>query len=126
MALNSLGVEKKSANPAPVTLPVLNFKNANAQREAQEDQRHRDTIKIIKQGRDCWEAIGRAASFESWTRIGAAFAVGKAHALRVTGANRAWGQNYSREFGEWMNSNGFGQMRKSLRSHCIELHENIE
>jgi len=29
---------------------------------------------------------------EAWKRIGAALTIGKAHALRVTGANQAWGQ----------------------------------
>jgi hypothetical protein len=37
-----------------------------------------------------------------WKIIGAALAIGKAHALRVTGANRAWGRNYSRAFCDWM------------------------
>jgi len=44
-------------------------------------------------------AINKAESFEGWKAIGAALAVGKAHALRVTGANAAGGRNYSREFG---------------------------
>jgi hypothetical protein len=53
-----------------------------------------------------------------------ALAVGKAHALRVTGANAAWGRNYSREFSLWMQAQGFGQMAKSVRSVAVELHEN--
>jgi hypothetical protein len=56
-------------------------------------------------------------------RGGAALA-GKSHALRVTGANAAWGRNYSREFSEWMKRHGFDAMAKSVRSVAIELHEN--
>ena len=80
--------------------------------------------RAIRAGREAWQAINRAESFEGWRTIGAALAVGKAHALRVTGANAAWGQNYSRAFGEWMKEHGFDKMAKSVRSVAIELHEN--
>jgi hypothetical protein len=53
-----------------------------------------------------------------------ALAVGKHHALKVTGANAAWGRNYSRAFSEWMKQHGFDKMAKSVRSVAIELHEN--
>jgi hypothetical protein len=54
--------------------------------------------RVIRLGVDAWAAINKAESFEGWKAIGAALAVGKAHALRVTGSNAAWGRNYSREF----------------------------
>jgi hypothetical protein len=82
------------------------------------------TMRTIRAGRDAWEEIGRAESFESWKLIGGALAIGKHHALKITGANAAWGRNYSREFGLWMRAQGFGQMAKSVRSVAIELHEN--
>jgi hypothetical protein len=75
-------------------------------------------------GIDAWNAIGKAESFEAWRSIGAALAIGKAHALRVTGANAAWGRNYSREFSQWLKRHGFDGMAKSVRSVAIELHEN--
>src|SRR5262249_23260964 len=75
-------------------------------------------------GRDACEQIGKAESFSAWQSIGAALAIGKAHSLKVTGANRAWGQHYSREFGKWLKANGFDRMPKSTRSVAIELHEN--
>jgi hypothetical protein len=81
--------------------------------------------RIICRGRDCWDAIHKSESFEAWAAIGAALAIGKAHALKVTGANRARGRNYSREFGQWMKVNGFRFMRPSDRSNAIDLHENI-
>jgi hypothetical protein len=61
---------------------------------------------------------------ESWKLIGAALAVGKHHALNVTGANAAWGPNYSREFSNWLKQHGFDKMAKSVRSVAVELHEN--
>ena len=42
-----------------------------------------------------------------------------------TGANSAWGQHYSREFGKWIKEHGFDRMPKSTRSVAIELHEHI-
>ena len=78
---------------------------------------------MIRAGIDAWQAINKAESFESWKAIGAALAISKRHALKVTSANGAWGRNYSREFGTWMKQHGFGSMRASDRSHAIELHE---
>src|SRR5215470_11258554 len=82
------------------------------------------TMRTIRAGRDAWQAIGKAESFEAWRSIGAALAIGRAHALRVTGANRAAGQHYCREFGKWARKYGFDQMPKSTRSVAILLHEN--
>ena len=109
----------------PVTLPVLNFKNGNIEQETNEDQRHRDTIRTIKAGREAWATLSKANNFESWKRIGAALAVGKNHALRVTQSNAPWGSAYSREFGHWMKEHGFSAMRPSDRSVAIELVENL-
>jgi hypothetical protein len=64
-----------------------------------------------------------ARSDHGWKAIGAALAVGKAHALRVTGANAAWGRNYSHEFSQWLEHHGFKktssgfEMTPSVRSH---------
>ena len=81
---------------------------------------------MIRAGRDAGHEIGRAESFEAWCWIGAALAVGKAYALKATGANAAWGPTYSLAFGAWMKECGFGFMRASDRSHAVELHENLK
>jgi hypothetical protein len=127
MALKSelAAYEGKQQVPVPVTLPVFNLKNGNIEQEAREDEQHRDTIRTIKAGREAWQAIGKAGSQANWVAIGSALAIGKAHALRVTGSNAAWGQNYSCEFGQWMKDHGFGAMRPSDRSVAIELVENL-
>src|SRR5271165_3137221 len=77
-------------------------------------------------GVDAWQAIGKAESFEAWTAIGTALAIGKARALRVTGANAAWGRNYGREFSDWIKKHGFDAMPKGTRSWAIALHENAK
>jgi hypothetical protein len=124
MALSRLGNEMMQQAPRP-TLPVFNFKNGNPEREAKEDTQHRAMVRTVKAGQEAWSQITKAESFEAWARIGAALSIGKAYALRVTGANQAWGSAYSKAFSEWMTAHGFGKMPKPVRSHSIELHENI-
>jgi hypothetical protein len=68
------------------------------------------------------ELSAPAVSFNS---IGAALAIGKTHALRLSGANAPWGQNYCRQFSTWAKEHGFGTLRASDRSYAIALHENI-
>jgi hypothetical protein len=110
--------------PPPVTLPQLALDDHHIEIEAREAQARVAERRVVRKGLDAWREINRAESFEGWRAIGAALAVGKAHALRVTGANAAWGRNYSREFSQWMKQHGFDAMAKSVRSVAIELHEN--
>jgi hypothetical protein len=107
---------------APVSLPKLIF--VAGEIDLKEAAQEILTTRTIRKGRDAFEQITKAESFEAWKAIGAALAIGKAHALRVTGANAPWGRNYSREFGAWIKQHGFDTMRPSDRSYAIELHEN--
>ena len=110
--------------PPPITLPVISLPPDNTELEIQEAAARVAERKIVRAGLDAWQAIGRADSFESWKVIGAALAVGKAHALKVSGAKQAWGSSYSRAFCDWMHRHHFDTMPKSVRSVAIELHEN--
>ncbi len=108
----------------PVTLPVV--KLADISDEAIEQEARAAAAKVVerrvlREGLDCWREIGRAESYEHWKKIAAALAVGKRHAVKITGAD--WGQNYSREFGAWLREWGFGSMPKATRSWAIILHE---
>ena len=125
MALNSLGGEKQERVAPPVTLPRFDLADIDVEAEAREAAARVAERKVIRAGVDAWAAITKAESFEGWKAIGAALAVGKAHALRVTGANAPWGRTYSRVFGEWIKTHHFDRMVKSVRSVAIELHENI-
>src|SRR6516225_6308007 len=49
----------------------------------------------------------KAESFEAWCRIGAALSIGKAEALRTTGANQAAGQFHCQAFHRWIVDHGF-------------------
>jgi hypothetical protein len=111
--------------PTPVTLPIVKFKNIDIERERKETAARLIETRAIKAGADAWQEIGKAESFEAWKRIGVALSIGKAHALKVSGANAAWGRNYSRAFNEWLKQHHFDNMRPSVRSVAIELHENI-
>src|SRR5215471_8513440 len=120
MAVSRLGDERQLA---PITLAKLNLA-VDDEREAKETAERIALVRTIRAGRDAWQAIGKAESFSAWQSIGAALAIGKAHSLKVTGANRAAGQHYCREFGKWVRKYGFDQMPKSSRSVAILLHEN--
>jgi hypothetical protein len=54
-----------------------------------------------------------------------ALSIGKAHALKASGANAPWGQNYCRAFSAWAKECGFDTMRASDRSYAIALSENL-
>jgi hypothetical protein len=108
------------------TLPAFNLPDLDIEREAKEAAARVAERRIVRQGLDAWREINRAESFDGWKRIGAALAVEKCHALKVTQANAPWGRNYSREFGTWMKQHGFDAMAKSVRSVAIELHENAK
>ena len=108
--------------PPPVTLPRIVLPTID---EAEEIAARFREQRTVRAGIESWQAIGRANGFEAWKTIGAALAVGKAHALRVTGANQAWGRNYSRAFCEWIEAHRFEKMAPSVRSVAIDLHENV-
>jgi hypothetical protein len=126
--LNRLGDENliHHREPPPITMPATRLPPLDDKTIEAEAREAAAKVKTIRLGRDAWEAVNKAESFEGWEAIGAALAVGKAHALKVSGANRAWGRRYSLEFGEWMNRHGFATMPASTRSVAIELHENAE
>jgi hypothetical protein len=78
------------ATAKPVTLPVIAI-DFDIEAEAKEAAERVAERRVIRDGLDAWQAIGKAESFEAWKRIGAALAVGKEFALRSSGANAAWG-----------------------------------
>ena len=82
-------------------------------------------IRIIRAGRDAWGEIAKSENFEAWLAIGKALTIGKAHALKASGANAPWGQNYCRAFSAWAKETGFSTMRASDRSYAIALSENL-
>jgi hypothetical protein len=82
--------------------------------------------RTIRAGVECWQAIGRAVSFEAWVKIGKALQIGRDYSLKATGANRPMGQIYCKAFSAWITKHGFERMAKSTRSVAIELAENVE
>ncbi len=73
--------------PPPVTLPRIEFGTIDTAQEAREAAERLAERKVIRAGIDAWQSIKKADTFDNWKRIGAALSIGKAHALRVTGAN---------------------------------------
>jgi hypothetical protein len=107
----------------PITLPRCSLPDADIELEAREAAATVAERRVIRNGRDAWEAIGKAETLEAWLKIGAALHVGKLRAIRVTRSNAGWGSGYSKEMGRWCREFGF-TMRPSSRSWAILLHEN--
>jgi hypothetical protein len=127
--LNRLGAELHNdadGTPRSVSMPAIRLPPLDTKAIEAEAKEAAAKVRVIRAGRDAWATIGRAQSFDAWKAIGAALSIGKAHALKVTGANAAWGRNYSREFNLWIRQHGFAGMQKSVRSVAIELAENID
>jgi len=107
--------------PPPVRVAAIKLDDINIEEEARAAAAKVAERRIIRAGRDAWHEIGRAESFEAWCRIGAALALGKAYALKATGANAAWGRNYSLAFSAWMKECGFGRQIGAMPSSFMKI-----
>jgi hypothetical protein len=108
----------------PVTLPQFRLPDIDIEAEAREAAAKLAEQRTIRAGRDAWEEIGKAGSFEAWCKIGTALAIGRDYALRATGANAPMGRRYSWTFSAWCKRHGF-TMKPATRSWCLALHENL-
>jgi hypothetical protein len=113
--------------PAPVTLPKV----AWLERPAPDDAAERKEVaaklaeqRVVRQGQEALETVGRAASFSSWLCIGKALLVGKALAIREAGND--WGQAYSKIFSAWIRRHHFDRIPAPTRSVAIELAVNAD
>jgi hypothetical protein len=108
--------------PSPITLPPVRLPPAvDHVLKAEQLAEH----SIIRKGIDAWQAVGRGNSFENWKAIGAALAIGKAYALRVTGANRPRGSAYCRTFSAWAKEHHLDTVPAIRRTEAIVIHENL-
>ena len=122
MALNDLGEEIFSR---PISMPVVRVARLDDVAERREIAERFAQQRIIRAGREAWEAINKAESFDGWKAIGAALAIGREYALRATGANAPMGRPYSWIFSSWCRKHGFGKMSPAIRSWCLALNENL-
>jgi hypothetical protein len=127
MALNSLGTEKKVPIAAPVSLPKFDLADIDIEIEAKEAAARVAEKKVIRRGRDCWEAIGQAESYENWRTIALALRLGRDHALRVSGANAPNGRRYTVALSDWLNRNfaSTKPMPKQTRYWCLQLNDHL-
>jgi hypothetical protein len=79
----------------------------------------------IALGREAWAKISQTTTFAAWKAIAVALALGRAHALRLAGANRPYGAKYARAFNGWLDENGFRSMSYGTRAACCKLADNI-
>jgi hypothetical protein len=111
-----------------VTLPRISFlyQPDAIEIEAAEAAAKVGRERTIRAGLDAWASIQKAESFDGWKRIGAALAIGRTHALRLTGANRPMGRTYSLAFNSWIREHRFDSMAKPVRSWALALNENLD
>jgi hypothetical protein len=121
LSINPLGEIRERR---PVTLPRLIF--TAGETDLKEAAQEILTARTIRRGRDAWETITRAESFQAWTDIGKALMVGRNVALGLTGANAPHGRRYSVAFSKWCRQHGFSGMQKGVRSVALELYANID
>ena len=128
--LSRLGAELLVDNrpPVPVTVPALEFLKAPLVDDGAERREVADKFaeyRIVRAGVECWQAIGRAESFEAWVKIGKALQIGRDYSLKTTGANRPMGQTYCKAFSAWIDQHGFCGIEKSVRSAVLDLVEHL-
>ena len=88
--INGFGAELwDQFQPPPVTLPALKLDNIDIEAiERRAAAAKFLEARTIRTGVECWQAIGRAESFEAWVKIGKALQIGRDYSLKTTGANR--------------------------------------
>jgi hypothetical protein len=130
--LSRLGVplrDTKEPPPVTVTLPDLSFLKkgppVDTEPERQEVAARFLEARTIKSGLECWQAIGRAESFEAWVKIGKALQIGRDYSLKATGANRPAGQVYCKCYSAWLIKHEFTDIQKSVRSAALDLVEHL-
>ncbi len=129
--LSRLGAELLVDNrpPAPVTVPELSFLKKGPPLDNEPERRETAAkfleARTIRTGVECWQAIGRAESFEAWVKIGKALQIGRDYSLKTTGANRPAGQIYCKAFSAWIAKHGFCGIEKSVRSAALDLVEHL-
>jgi hypothetical protein len=125
--INGFGAELWDRfQPPPVTLPALKLDNIDIEAvERAATAAKFLEARTIRTGVECWQAIGRAESFEAWVKIGKALQIGRDYSLKTTGANRPMGQIYCKAFGAWLAKCGFNGIEKTVRSAALDLVEHL-
>jgi hypothetical protein len=71
MPMNRLGVEAfNNRPPAPITMPPVSLPPLDIKTIEAEAKEAAARVRVIRAGRDAWEAVNKAQSFEGWKRIG--------------------------------------------------------
>lgn len=124
--------EAAAAKPLakPVTLPPL-AGLAQAQDDPDAIERKELAAKlaeqrVVRQGQEAIELVGRSTSFELWLRVGRGLLVGKK--LAIAQAGNDWGQTYSKIFSAWIRRHHFDRTPGGApaRSVAIELAEHAD
>jgi hypothetical protein len=77
--LSRLGIPLRDLNgpPRPISVPKLDLPDLDDRAIEAETRQAQARVRIIRAGRDAWESINKAQSFNGWVAIGRSLAVGR-------------------------------------------------
>jgi hypothetical protein len=81
--------------------------------------------RVVDAGRDAWRSLAKDETWEKWLSIGRAIEVGRREIMRLLHTNRPAGAQWSRTFGQWLDSTGFAEIDKSVRSRLQQCLDNL-
>ena len=79
----------------------------------------------IKAGQEAWLRTKADATWNDWLLVGRALAVGRARAMAKAETNKPTGSRYNREFGNWLDHHGFGDIDKGDRARLFAVVANL-
>jgi len=81
----------------------------------------------VAEGRAAWERLRRVGttSWQDWTLVARALAVGREQAMKTAKSNRPYGPAYTRAMRQWIDDNGFSAIPQTERYACHRLLENL-
>jgi hypothetical protein len=77
----------------------------------------------IARGQQAWARHKKDAAWADWLAIGEALVIGRRAAMAAAQTNEPSGSRYNREFGNWLERNGFGDIDKSDRAKLFKVME---
>ncbi|WP_426418470.1 hypothetical protein [Bradyrhizobium genosp. A] len=84
-------------------------------------------LDTISAGREAWQRICQRGekTFEDWTAIGKALALGRAHCLKLAETNKPFGKRYTAAMTLWLETNGLDGIHQQERWWALKVIDNL-
>lgn len=76
---------------------------------------------VVRLGQQAWQRRKTNAAWLDWVAIGRALSVGRRAAMAAAATDRPEGSCYNREFGIWLERNGFADIDKGDRNRLFKV-----